>query len=79
MACEKHKLTTDSAVDELLYADGTHCLLLKEAFIEYIADNGHAVLASTSFAKLAESPSPMKEVMMVFAKLAENRERKHGD
>ena len=61
-------LTIDNAVDELLYADGTHCLDLKKASIQFIVENGEGVLASTSSAKLYESPELMKHVMMELAK-----------
>ena len=60
-------LTAENAVDELLYADGHHCMDLKKAVIEYIVKNGKTVLASSSFPKLAESPELMTEVMRQFA------------
>eukprot|EP00956_Cyclotella_meneghiniana_P029253 scaffold70281_cov67-Cyclotella_meneghiniana.AAC.13 len=73
------KLTVDNAIDQLLHADGTHCLLLKRAVIDYIVDNGQAVLASPSFAGLVESPELMKEIMVELAKSNESRKRKLGD
>ena len=60
-------LTAENAVDELLYADGHHCMDLKKAVIEYIVQNGKTVIASASFPKLAESPELMTEVMRQFA------------
>ena len=42
-------LSVDGAIDELLYADGNHCLLLKKAVIDFIVENGQAVIASSSF------------------------------
>ena len=69
-------LTVDTAVDELLYADGTHCLDLKKVVMEYIAENGKAVLASPSFPKLAESTELMTEVMMQLAESNESKKRK---
>lgn len=65
---KKLKLTVDNAVDELLYADGTLCLGLKKAVMDFIAGNGEGVITSPSFAKLAESTELMKEVMMELAK-----------
>ena len=61
-------LTGESAVNELLYADGSHCYDLKKAVIEYIVKNGEAVMASSSFPKLSESPKLMTEVMAEFVK-----------
>ena len=69
-------LSVDSAVDELLYADGNHCLDLKQAVIEFIVENGRGVLASPSYSKLSESPELMKEVMMRLVETAESRKRK---
>ena len=46
-------LSGESAVDELLYADGNHCLELKYAVIEYIVENVKAVMSSSSFPRLA--------------------------
>ena len=69
-------LTIDNAVDELLYADGTHCLDLKRATIQFIVENGEGVLVSDSYAKLYESPELMKHVMMELAKSHSNQKRK---
>ena len=69
-------LTIDNAVDELLYADATHCLDLKKASIKFIVENGEEVLASTSSAKLYESPELMKNVMMELAKSNSTKKRK---
>eukprot|EP00956_Cyclotella_meneghiniana_P041942 scaffold245764_cov84-Cyclotella_meneghiniana.AAC.2 len=38
------KLTADNAIDELLYADGIHCILLKKTVIEFIMKNGDAIM-----------------------------------
>ena len=69
-------LTVDNAVDELLYADATHCLDLKKASIQFIVENSEGVLASASYAKLYESPELMKYVMMQLAKSHSNQKRK---
>eukprot|EP00956_Cyclotella_meneghiniana_P024634 scaffold49710_cov33-Cyclotella_meneghiniana.AAC.1 len=69
-------VSVDNAIDELLYADANHCLLLKKAVINFIVENGQAVIASSSFSKLAESADLMKEVMLELAKSNENRKRK---
>lgn len=70
------KLTVDNAVDELLYADGTLCLGLKKAVMDYIIDNGQGVIASPSFSRLKESSELMTEVMTELAKAATDRKRK---
>lgn len=72
-------ITIDTAVDELLYADGTDCLLLRKALLNFIIDNGTVVLASDSYDKLDESPSLRKEIAMEFAKSNERNKRKRGD
>lgn len=73
---KKLKLTVDNAVDELLYADGTLCLGLKKAVMDYIIDNGQGVIASPSFSRLKESSELMTEVMTELAKAATDRKRK---
>lgn len=67
------KLTKDNAVDELLYADGTNCLVLKKAVLDFIVDNGESVLGSSSFSMLYESQELTKEVMMELAKSSRKR------
>ena len=69
-------LTVENAVDELLYADGSHCFDLKNAVIKFIVENGEGVLESASYSKLHESPELTKEVMMELAKSNSNRKRK---
>lgn len=73
------KLTVDNVIDELLYADGTDCVLLKRAAMDFIIKSGQEVLASSTYDKLDESPRLRKEVMMEFAKDNESRKRKRGD
>ena len=69
-------LTIDNAVDELLYADGTHCLNLKKAVIEFIVKNCDEVLESASYSKLHESPQLTKEVIKELSKSNSNKKRK---
>ena len=69
-------LNLDNAVEELLFADGSHCLDFKKAVLEFIVENGEGVLESLSFAKLAESTELMKEVMMEMAKSNTSKKRK---
>eukprot|EP00956_Cyclotella_meneghiniana_P026015 scaffold55476_cov22-Cyclotella_meneghiniana.AAC.1 len=57
----KHNFTIDNAVDELLYADGKNCALLKKAAMDFIADRGEEVIESESYEKLDESPQLRKE------------------
>ena len=73
---ENLNLTVDSAVEELLYADGNHCLDLKKAVVEYIVENGKGVMESPSYAKLYETPELMKEVVLKLAESNESRKRK---
>ena len=70
------ELTVENAVDELLYSDGNHFLKIKEAVMEYIVENGKAVISSSSFPRLAESTQLMTEVMMQLAESNESKKRK---
>jgi hypothetical protein len=69
-------LSIDIVVDKLLYADPTHCLGLKKAAIEFIVKNGPAILVSSSYEIVDESPSLRKEVMMSLAASNESRKRR---
>jgi hypothetical protein len=57
------ELTVETAIDELLYADGKHCSLLKKATMDFIVEHGEEILESESYEKLDESPQLRKEVM----------------
>ena len=59
----QQEFTIDNAVDELLYADGKSCPLLKKAAMDFIIDHGEEVIESESYGKLDESPQLRKEVM----------------
>ena len=50
-------------VDELLYADGKNCPLLKKAAMAFIIDCGEDIVEAESYEKLDESPQLRKEVM----------------
>jgi hypothetical protein len=76
LGVSRMNLSADTAVDELLCADGTDCVFLRKAVIDFIIDNGPAVLASDSYNKLDESPRLRKEIMMEFAKSNESNKRK---
>jgi hypothetical protein len=56
-------LNVQNVIGELLYADGTECKLLKKVVIDFIIENGEAVLKSKSYDLLDESPRLRKEVM----------------
>ena len=73
MHIRSFSFTVNNAVDELLYADGTHCLVLKKAVIKFIVENAQAVIASPAFPKLSESAELMTEVMMELAKSNESK------
>ena len=79
--CSKqlYALQGDTRAHFLLYADGTLCIGLKKAVMNFIIDNGLAVMDSPSFVKLAESTDLMKEVMKELAKSHESRKRKHDE
>eukprot|EP00956_Cyclotella_meneghiniana_P021471 scaffold39184_cov22-Cyclotella_meneghiniana.AAC.4 len=68
----QQEFTIDNAVDELLYADGKSCPLLKKAAMDFIIDHGEEVIESESYNKLDESPQLRKEVMKAFASRARN-------
>ena len=54
-------------VEELLYADGKNCPLLKKAAMDFIIEHGVEVVDSESYDKLDESPLLRKEVVRAFA------------
>ena len=73
------ELTVDNAIAELLYADGIHCILLKKTAMEFIMENGEAIMESPIYQRLSKSPKLMKEVMAEFAKtLKANKKLKLG-
>ena len=75
--CVKNlNLTGENAADELLFADGIHCLDLKKAVIHFIINNCEEVLQSDSFLKLYESPVLIKEVMKEMSNAANSKKRK---
>eukprot|EP00956_Cyclotella_meneghiniana_P025943 scaffold55148_cov49-Cyclotella_meneghiniana.AAC.12 len=57
----KQNLTVDNAVDELLYADGMNCPLLKKASMDFIVEHGEEVIDSDSYEKLDKSPELRKD------------------
>lgn len=63
----KEKFTVENIVDELLYADGKDCPLLKQAAMDFIVEHGEEVIESESYEKLDESPQLRKEAMKAFA------------
>jgi hypothetical protein len=44
-------ITADNVMDNLLYADAKNCALLKEAVMDFLADNGGEVIGNVSFAQ----------------------------
>lgn len=70
----KKTFTVENAVDELLYADGKDCPLLKHAAVDFIVEHGEEVIESESYEKLDESPELRKEVMKAaFSSIKRNR------
>eukprot|EP00956_Cyclotella_meneghiniana_P024124 scaffold48121_cov54-Cyclotella_meneghiniana.AAC.4 len=72
----KDTLVVDNVVDELLYAEGKSCPLLKKATMDFILEHGEEVIESESYEKLDESPQLRKEVMKAFAS---HRKRKRDE
>eukprot|EP00956_Cyclotella_meneghiniana_P024126 scaffold48121_cov54-Cyclotella_meneghiniana.AAC.6 len=72
----KDTLSVDNVVDELLYADGKNCPLLKKSTMDFILEHGEEVIDSESYEKLDESPELRKEVMRAFAS---SKKRKRDD
>ena len=64
-------------VDELLYADGKNCPLLKKAAMDFIVEHGEEVVESESYEKLDESPQLRKEMVKEMTKaFASHKKRK---
>ena len=61
-------LTTDNVVDILLYADGNNCDMLRDKAMEYLMGNMEEVAVSPYFARLYQSESITKEIMISQAK-----------
>ena len=51
-------ITFDSAIDNLLYADGKNCALLKETVLDFIADNGKEAAKKLSFEHVPSTVIP---------------------
>ena len=72
--------TVDNVIDELLYADGKNCALVKKAAMDFIVEHGEEVIKSESYEKLDESPKLRKEVMMeVMKACAIHKKRKRAE
>ena len=56
-------INVENAAELLLFADGTHCAMLKEAGINFFVDNSEAVMESAGYGDLTESPDLLKELM----------------
>ena len=52
-------IATENAAELILFADATNCALLKEVAMEY----AEAVMASTGYEQVAESPAILREMM----------------
>jgi speckle-type POZ protein len=58
-------LSVDTVADLILLGDSQNCALLKEAAIEFFAENAKSVKASPGWAKLRESAALLDELMDV--------------
>jgi hypothetical protein len=56
-------LTVENVIDELLYADGHDCSLIKRASMDFIVEHGEDVMEADSYDRLDESPQLRREVM----------------
>ena len=56
-------IATENAAELILFADATNCALLKEVAMEYFVANAEAVMASTGYEQVAESPAILREMM----------------
>eukprot|EP00956_Cyclotella_meneghiniana_P016031 scaffold25077_cov48-Cyclotella_meneghiniana.AAC.7 len=70
----QNNFTKDNVVDELLYADGKSCPLLKKFAMDFINEHGVEVIKSASYEKLVKSHQLCVEVME--AGFASNNKRK---
>jgi speckle-type POZ protein len=58
-------ITVDTAADLILIVDAKNCALLKEAAVEFFAENAKSVKASPGWANLRESAALLDELMDV--------------
>ena len=56
-------IQTENAAELILFADGGHHALLKEAAINHFVANSEAVMATDGYELLAESPAILKELV----------------
>jgi hypothetical protein len=63
------KITIDNVMDNLLYADAKNCALLKEAVIDFLADNGEEVITR----KISFNDMPGNVVKDVLVAVARNK------
>jgi hypothetical protein len=58
-------MTVDTAADLIILGDAKNCALLKEAAVEFFAENAESVKSSTGWKNIEESFPLMKELMYV--------------
>jgi len=57
-------VNVENAAELILFADGTHCAMLKEAGMNFFMANSEAVMGSAGYADLKESPDILNELMV---------------
>ena len=56
-------INVENAAELILFADGTHCAMLKEAAMDFFVANSEAVMESSGYADLKESPDLLNELL----------------
>jgi len=56
-------INVENAAELILFADGTHCAMLKEAAMDFFVENSEAVMESAGYAMVKESPDLLNELL----------------
>ena len=65
-------LTVDNAIEDLLYADGKKCPLLRESAMKFIMENAKEIIQSDSFKNALDAKDITKEIMLGMANVMGN-------
>eukprot|EP00956_Cyclotella_meneghiniana_P010909 scaffold15241_cov65-Cyclotella_meneghiniana.AAC.2 len=75
----EQNFTVDNVIDELLYADGKNCPLLKKAAMDFIVEHCEEIVESESYEKLDESPHLRKEMVKEVTKAFKSHKKRKRD
>ena len=74
---ERTDITIDNAIDNLLYADGKNCALLKETVLDFLAENPNEASEKISFTDCP--PHVMKDLLVAVGRNYKNESSGNKD